>query len=364
MPIKRCSFNESLNAFRGLAALLVALGHLEQVFLRPYSQVISPFAGLLAQASVMIFFVISGYSITASIEGLIGKPNSCYEYFIRRFCRVMPPLVTVLLLMYLLHNLAPYFFSTRTRDFISQSNLIRGGFYFDIGEATGSLLFLNGFLTATPDANGPLWSLSFEVWLYGIFFAVYYAFTNNIKIPILIAVNFYLLLIFIDNSGNWLFFKYSLIWFLGASSKIIMSTNDIPLMSYTGYTKVFFILSLMVTLFIGYRYVQSGMKLDISSFNICVGICFWSYLLTNHNQHLIKKTIISECLIKASDFSYTLYLIHFPLYLFIFGITQAISVSNVVSLCIVYLLIVLIAYLLSKFTENRALFLTLMRARR
>ncbi len=357
----RYSFGESLSAFRGLAALLVSLCHLEQIFLRPYTKLFSPYASLLAQGSVMIFFVISGYSITASISGLIDKPNPCYEYFIRRFCRVMPPLITAILLMFLLFSLAPHFFASGNNEFIKQTNLARAGLFFDTVKALGALLFLNGFITATPEANGPLWSLSYEVWLYVIFFGISYAFYNRAKKSFIIAIATYFAMVFFDKSGNWLFLKYSLIWYLGAACRIIFQSKNSTLMIYIRLTRNFLILSLLTSLFIGYRYVESGMKIDISTFNVCVGISFSTYLMANLKQPLLKKTMISQSLVKAADFSYTLYLIHFPLYLFIFGITQTQSVLRAEFLCMTYLFTVLCAYSLSRFTENRSFFLTLMR---
>ncbi len=311
----------------------------------------------------MIFFVISGYSITASINVLINKPKPCYEYFLRRFCRVVPPLVTTTLLMYLLFSFAPYFFPSGNNEFIKQTNLARTGLFFDTVKALGALLFLNGFLTATPDANGPLWSLSYEVWLYGILFGISYAFYSRAKISFIIATATYFALVFFDKSGNWLFLKYSLIWFLGAACRIIFQSKHSTLMTYASLTRKLLILSLLTSLFIGYRYVESGMKIDISTFNVCVGITFSTYLMANLKQPLLKKTMISQSLIKAADFSYTLYLIHFPLYLFIFGITQTQSVLNAEFLCMTYLFTVLCAYLLSRFSENRSFFLTLMRTR-
>jgi peptidoglycan/LPS O-acetylase OafA/YrhL len=70
---------ELLDGLRGLAALVVVLNHL---------QVVSAMAG---QFAVMLFFVISGYCITASAEA--GRRNGLEfkQFMTRRIRRIYPP---------------------------------------------------------------------------------------------------------------------------------------------------------------------------------------------------------------------------------------------------------------------------------
>jgi peptidoglycan/LPS O-acetylase OafA/YrhL len=83
---------ERLTTYRGLAALLVAFGHMVQVFVSPTSSFVAPYSGLMAQASVMMFFVISGASIAASAKRLILGVSPVYYYILGRASRIFPPL--------------------------------------------------------------------------------------------------------------------------------------------------------------------------------------------------------------------------------------------------------------------------------
>lgn len=349
-----------ISTYRGLAALLVSLGHLEQVFIRPSTKIFSPYAGLLAQASVMIFFVISGYSIASSVSHLINKPNPVYEYALKRTCRVIPPLVAALALMYILFLMAPYFFASHSNDFIKGKGLVRTGLYFDVSQVLGSLFFLNGFFTDTPNSNGPLWSLSYEVWLYGIFFGLFYAVWKKRFIAIISVVLAYILLVYLDKSADLLFLKYSFIWFLGAACRLLPN-NAQSSQSLKPILQLFFIVSVLASIYCGYRFVTTEMKSDISVFNIWIGVTFSIYLSFSNYKIKLRTGIGYRLLNKAADFSYTLYLIHFPLYLFVFGITQAFSEHTLAIICITYAITIYFAHMISKFSENRPYFIRLAR---
>ena len=312
----------------------------------------------------MIFFVISGYSITASISNLMTQTNPITEYFRKRFCRVMPPLIVSIVLMYLLYELAPYYFTSGSNEFINELNLPRKGLYFDFRQILGAVLFLNGFFTITPNSNGPLWSLSYEVWLYVLFFAIYYAINKNQKMWLVFGLVLYAKLIFSDTTGQYYFFKYSLIWLLGAGCRLVFQYDYVGLIRFTWLIKLFFLAALLTTLLVGYRYIEVRMKMDISPFNLCVGVTFFSYLLLGGGKknrsndypftfHWVKS---------AADFSYTLYLVHFPVYLFAFGIAQQrLGPSYFILPCGVYLLTIGLAYTLALFAENRNFYINLLR---
>lgn len=354
-----------LSAYRGLAALLVSIGHLEQVFIRPYSSVFSPYAGLLAQASVMVFFVISGYSIASSASRLINKPNPVYEYVLKRSCRVLPPLITAIALMYFLFFIAPYFFATGSNDFLKGQGLVRAGLYFDLSQVLGSLFFLNGFFTATPNSNGPLWSLSlsYEVWLYGIFFSLFYAVWKKQPIAVLPAILVYALLLYRDKSGDLLFLKYSLVWFMGAICWFLpndpQNNPNLKLL-----LQAFFIVSLLSSIYCGYQFVGTEMKSDISKFNVWIGVAFSLYLFFSKHKMKFKANAGYNVLNKAADFSYTLYLIHFPFFLFVFGMTQQFNGYRLAIIGTTYAATVYFAYIISKFSENRIYFIHLARMAR
>jgi peptidoglycan/LPS O-acetylase OafA/YrhL len=56
-----------IGAWRGVAALVVLLAHMEQVYLAPTWTKAYPYCILVSQLSVMVFFVLSGFLIGKSI---------------------------------------------------------------------------------------------------------------------------------------------------------------------------------------------------------------------------------------------------------------------------------------------------------
>ncbi len=205
-----------LTAYRGLACFLVAFGHMVQVFVYPSETSIAPFTGLLAQASVMMFFVISGCSIAASVSRIIGGPNPVRRYALNRFGRILPPLIFSLSLMWFLSVISPYVFQTGTNLFVPLKGIVRDGFNFDPVAAIGALFFLNGFITDTPNSNGPLWSLSFEIWFYWIYFLLVFGVRYSKPVLVLVGVFIYSILVYLDKtaSANY-FLKYTIIWLAG-----------------------------------------------------------------------------------------------------------------------------------------------------
>ncbi|MDG2328517.1 MAG: acyltransferase, partial [Synechococcus sp. cluster2_bin.44] len=78
------SYRPEIDGLRGLAVLAVVINHLNHTWLE------SGFLG------VDIFFVISGYVITASINGRLNQPLGMFlgEFYRRRVQRLAPALIT------------------------------------------------------------------------------------------------------------------------------------------------------------------------------------------------------------------------------------------------------------------------------
>ena len=86
---------DSLDVWRGVACLLVMLFHSACGYVRPGGD--GPTAWLHAAAGkawagVPLFFVISGYCITAAAVGATRHPRPAVEFLRRRFWRVYPPM--------------------------------------------------------------------------------------------------------------------------------------------------------------------------------------------------------------------------------------------------------------------------------
>ena len=99
--MKKNYFN-NLNLFRGLAALLVFIGHLRNVYFKDYEHISNNsylidffyFITSLGHAAVMIFFVISGFVITNLIFKDLNS-FSLIQYLIDRLIRLWAVLIPI-----------------------------------------------------------------------------------------------------------------------------------------------------------------------------------------------------------------------------------------------------------------------------
>lgn len=167
---------EVLEAWRGFAAMMVLFSHVVMVFALPLLPVHSRFAsagetinGAVGSSAVAIFFVISGIVIRISIQRHSQFENFALAAYARaRANRILPTFWCALLLSLAVWALAPALLSSPDRLFTVQSAgaLPHPGLSIDVFEFVGTSLFLNSVHFSTIQINSPLWSLSYEVWLY------------------------------------------------------------------------------------------------------------------------------------------------------------------------------------------------------
>lgn len=152
----------SLNIMRLFAALAVIYGHASAVTGRGPSDIFLQFVGykFIGGVAVDVFFVISGFLITAS--AMSGKG---FRYFVAsRLLRIYPALVVcVLLLVFLLGPLL-----TVSSDYLQSPQTWK--YFFNNLTAYRTEYFLPGVFSELhdPAVNGSLWSLPVEIRLYCI----------------------------------------------------------------------------------------------------------------------------------------------------------------------------------------------------
>lgn len=348
---------DKLAAWRGGAALMVAFGHMVQVFIYPTSSWLAPYSGLMAQASVMMFFVISGCSIAASGHGLLDHKEPLRDYLWNRMARIFPPLLFAVLLMWLLALLSPIFFPSGTHDYLHGQRLARDGYDFNWQYALGSLVFINGFFVPTPFVNGPLWSLAYEIWLYLIFFIFLLGQHRKSYLLTSCSLLLYFTVAALDqSSGRLLFAKYSLVWAAGTFVFYLLATG-VNVALKQGYPKFLMYISGFFTFFYAWQFVRSDMSGDVTPFNLTFGIWFALFLIWAQRP----PATIERLMIFISKFGYTLYLIHFPIYLFVFGVFQVhINSSFGVAVLVGFvsmMLSLLIAHFSAMWLERKEFFL-------
>jgi peptidoglycan/LPS O-acetylase OafA/YrhL len=97
-----------LDCWRGVACLMVVFAHSSDVYSRKYVEGEVPMTGFAAHVvfflsmlavGVIMFFVISGYCISATVDGHGQRSKSVANYFSRRFWRIYPPYWAMFCLM-------------------------------------------------------------------------------------------------------------------------------------------------------------------------------------------------------------------------------------------------------------------------
>lgn len=346
--------SEQLDSIRALSAFVVLLGHTNQSLLLPTLKSGSTYVGFFTQLSVMVFFVLSGFLIGKSVCNNTSKHGEFKigQYARDRALRLYPPLITALILMIALAALAPYLFPSGSHSLISIPGVrfVRTEFAVVAKDLWGALAFLNEFKTTTPTVNGPLWSLSLEAWYYVIAAALFVWPTKKVVALILFAVTL------LVTHKNQLFFMLAPIWFAGFGLAFIHQRR--PEMNNSMFGGLFAILSVgvivCVALVLFADPLGRGIWLDrMNHFRLISGLwfaCFLALILGGAAR-------FPKFLHGHAGYSYTLYVIHFPIMLFILGLSQTFIYGSVPKSLLVsagtLIVSTLVARLLARWVENK-----------
>uniref|UniRef100_C6BBQ8 Acyltransferase 3 n=1 Tax=Ralstonia pickettii (strain 12D) TaxID=428406 RepID=C6BBQ8_RALP1 len=319
---RRLSTSESaqLDSARGFSALVVAVAHTNQFIVAPVFSKWAPALGLLAQSAVMVFFVLSGFLIGKSISANEARNNgkfSALDYGVDRLVRIWPPLALSIGGLVALAWIAPFFFPSGTASFLQLDGQAPGrvGIEIDRNELLGALFCLNGYLTDTPRSNGPLWSLSIEVGYYVVagVVAIPRAWWKLASVPVVAGLCWLAW-------NNDQFFYYAPVWCLGYGLSVLHDRG-------TSLPKSLLIwcaaISVACAAYAGHRSIVEPDARSawhaLVAFNLLIGLAFGCLLA----MVLAGAVTLPATFKSAASYSYTLYVIHTPLLLFFFGVTQA-----------------------------------------
>ncbi len=143
---------ETLEAIRGVAALLVLLYHLQDVFSARAG--IIPFGGAFAvgDCGVDLFFVLSGFIITTIHAKDLGRPVRLYSFLYKRLCRLLPSVWILTALALMIYTLPI-------------GNIAKLGKLAPSNIAASFMLLPQ----AQPALVNVTWTLTYEMFFYGLF---------------------------------------------------------------------------------------------------------------------------------------------------------------------------------------------------
>ncbi|MDO8652468.1 MAG: acyltransferase [Undibacterium sp.] len=209
---------ECLTGLRGVAALVVLLSHIIQIYWLRYEMLppwIRGVSSISSDFAVKVFFVLSGFLIAHSIEENVNRNKGLFDvksYIAARLARIYPPFifsiaisVFVFLFLYVF-NMPGVAYPLKfpgdaysARDYLTLSK----------NELLFSLIMLQGLL----QLNGPLWSLYIEVKLYLIYACFYLIILGSKRFSAMIGFS---LISYVAIRLNPEFLRYATIWLVGS----------------------------------------------------------------------------------------------------------------------------------------------------
>jgi len=222
---------DNYDAVRGIAAVLVFVGHIHQVLwtrLVGSDGLSSLVLGVLSSYAVYAFFVLSGFLITNSILANIRRGSGAFDYIdyaASRIARIYPPLMFSITVVFAISFVIGVFDLPGNVAYGLPTDLwvTRVRYVAPLEEIVPTLLMRNGML----QANGPLWSLFIEGKIYVIAMGVAMAAARNGWLVRIAGVALaFIALRFSFRDNQWFAF-YASIWCLG-SIAALLKFNILP----------------------------------------------------------------------------------------------------------------------------------------
>ena len=244
----------------------------------------------LGREFVILFFILSGFSIAFSLN---GKPKIA-GFYLRRFIRIYPPYFIALIWAFIVF--------TALQTFIP-SALPNNAFsvFNSFGSTIKNILYLdNGYLIAQ------FWSLKFEVLFY--LFIPFFILKKNLYFFVSVILEIVALYInWKDMSGNGIVAQYILDYNIYFAVGVFCYFNFDNIKSlfilknkYNFYAIVIIIFFIMVA----FKYL---IKYEYNKYSLVIASLFSIILLFNFLHHNIKNKL----LLFLGKISYTIYITHF-----------------------------------------------------
>ncbi|MDB5119525.1 MAG: putative acyltransferase [Sphingobacteriales bacterium] len=336
-----------LDLLRGMAALLVCLGHLRLICFAELPAENSSLPGKIlffltgfGHESVIIFFVLSGFLIIKSIHESVWKQKwTFFGYINNRMTRLWVVLIPALILGVVWDKVGLHYYSNS----LAYTNNIR---YFNGGPLIQdrisvsiffeNVFFLHSIYQNVLGSNSPLWSLSCEFWYYIIFPLLYFSISSqyNLRSRILffcLGLTFFSIL----NIDTQL---YAITWLCGGLSYLIYRSSF-----QTLFVKKYFLIFISVVFFITLimlRFKKNPLIFNDYFLALVLSLLIPALTLLRMDNERLKRGAIF-----ISNISFTLYVVHQPIFVFITSLMNFQSKQFTVGYVFNYILILTITFL-------------------
>lgn len=322
-----------LDGLRGLTAAYVMIGHARWLLWEGYTEgflthpdMYGTFNKLLmyffsmfnhGHSAVLFFFVLSGFVIHLKYAAKLYDNNQTafefWGYLKRRLIRIYIPLIFALIITFTLdtigHSLGYSIYFQQTPNAIINQNI---KYNIDLSTLLGNLAFLTNVYVPVFGSNGPLWALMYTWWFYMVY-PLLYLINRKTKIGSFIIVFILFLLSFCPDIWPakllMAVFSYLFSFWLGAFMADVYVKRIMISYNILAICLIFIPLSLILKL------SDNGVITDTFWAMGFVGLIALIFRLQQKGWRfaLLKK------LKWLGDFSFTLYVVHFPILVILSG---------------------------------------------
>jgi peptidoglycan/LPS O-acetylase OafA/YrhL len=313
--------------------------------------------------ALMYFFLISGLLISYStFRYMRNEKYNFKEYFIRRFSRIYPNLILVLVLIIFIDGF--YFLFFGGKDAYNSYNIIT--FIFTSIFLNDSALGVTSFGSARQ-----LWALPPIFWVYMVFGWIILG-QRTIKkkyiYSILIGFFSFMLILIILGYNFWNKLRFTFIWFLGVffsygiykCDKIfqqkttkLLENREKKIDSMKKKIRIFCVINILILLILAIiRLYFHADPLDTLYYFLLVGVVLL-FIIYSQYSSLKYPDKIKKIIIFLADYSLTLYLMHFSLYNLLMGYLKS-QLNDILALLIMFLLVNIVSMVVAYFTEMRS----------
>lgn len=346
-----------LDAIRGIAAVLVTLEHLRlRLFFEfSHADLRNPAMHALfvlasfGHPSVIVFFVLSGFLVGGSL--LRAYQNGTWSwrsYLTHRFVRLWIVLIPALLIGLTWDTLSIHVARGRLNPPFVDARVAQAAAYQTVTGFLGNIAFLQNTLVPVFGSNGALWSLNNEFWYYILFplgfFAVFPRY--NWALRLLLATAFVLLMIVLGHSLVIL----SPLWLFGALLFYLPSSNFNE--STRNWTIALYLLGVPGLVEISFRFPI------LADYALAVATCILLWVILSARAAANPSSLPTRGFRLLARFSYTLYLIHIPIFTFagvllVRGQPWQPTIRHLACAFVIWLATILFALVVASVTEFR-----------
>jgi peptidoglycan/LPS O-acetylase OafA/YrhL len=322
--LKQPGLVSAIDLARWLAASIVAIGHARFALLKGYGFLDAADRPLWVQGwyfvtgyfveAVLVFFVLSGFLVGGmGLARMQQRSFGAAGYAVDRFSRLYTAFLPALVLTAVLTAIGIHWFGATglfdgtNPTFAEKGNMMNFAANTSWQTFVGNMVMVQGFAVPEYGANPPLWTLSLEFWFYVVFGLAGAAAMRQGAARLCFAILAVTALVVLGP----MFWVYLGMWLLGVVAAVVRPPRwplRAPSLTVTA-------LALLAGLLLLRRYADAALDpSDILRFGIQYGICAaMALLLLGLRSCPLKGPLPMAKFHKfMADFSYSLYLIHFP----------------------------------------------------